>query len=198
MFHADFGADAKRVLKALGRSLAIIEFEPNGKIITANENFCRLLGFELAEIRESITASSSIPITPEAPEYQEFWAKLDRGEFDSREYRRIGKGGKEVWIQASYNPVLSGSGKVLKVVKVAADITAAKLLAAENAGKLAAISRGQVVVEYSPDGTVVDLNENFVKVTGSLAARKPWASIIAPSSTRPSPNPASMRNSGAS
>ena len=166
MFHADFGGDAKRILKALSRSLAIIEFEPDGKIITANQNFCRVLGYELAEIRgkhHSLFVDSDYA---KSSDYREFWTKLGRGEFDTCEYKRIGKGGKEIWIQASYNPVLSKSGTVLKVVKVATDITAAKLQAAENRAKIEAISRAQVIVEYSPDGNVIEVNENFVKKAG--------------------------------
>ena len=166
MFHADFGGDAKRTLKAIGRSLAIIEFEPDGKIITANENFCRALGYELEEIKGKHHSMFVEPDYVRGPEYREFWAKLGRGEFDAREYKRIGKGGKEIWIQASYNPVLSKSGTVLKVVKVAMDITAAKLQAAENRAKIEAISRAQVIVEYSPDGNVIEVNENFVKKAG--------------------------------
>ncbi len=166
MLHPDFGGDAKRILKALGRSLAIIEFEPNGKIITANENFCRLLGYELPEIEGKHHSMFVDPDYVRSSDYKEFWAKLGRGEFDAREYKRFGKGGKEVWIQASYNPVVSKPGTVLKVVKVATDITAAKLLAAENACKLDAISRAQPVIEYSADGKILTANENFTKMFG--------------------------------
>ncbi len=166
MFHADFGGDAKRILKALGRSLAIIEFEPEGRIIAANENFCRILGYQCAEIEGKHHSLFVDPDYAKSPDYREFWAKLGRGEFDAREYRWIGKGGKEIWLQASYNPVLSKSGTVLKVVKVATDITAAKLQAAENRAKIDAISRAQVIVEYSPDGKVIEVNENFVKKAG--------------------------------
>jgi methyl-accepting chemotaxis protein len=166
MLRPDFGGDAKRVLKALDQSLAIVEFEPNGKIIAANENFCRLLGYELAEIKGEHHSLFVDPDYVRSSDYKEFWAKLGRGEFDARQYKRIGKGGKAVWIQASYNPVVGASGKVLKVVEVASDITAAKLLAAEIAGKLEAISQARVVTEYSADGTILDANDNFLKMTG--------------------------------
>ena len=166
MFHPDFGGDAKRVLEALGRSLAIIEFEPNGKIITANENFCRVFGYELSEIKGKHHSLFVDPGYARSAEYQEFWAKLGRGEFDAREYKRIGKGGKEVWIWASSIPVLGRSGAVLKVVEVVTDITASKLRAAENRGKLEAISRAQAVIEYSADGTILTANENFLKMVG--------------------------------
>jgi len=166
VLHPDFGGDAKRVLKALGRSLAIVEFEPNGKVIAANENFCRLLGYEAAEIEGKHHSLFVDPDAAKSADYAEFWPRLGLGAFDAGEYRRIGKGGKEVWIQASYNPVFSASGKVLKVVKVASDITAAKLLAAENAGKIDAISRAQAVIEFAADGTILAANENFIKSSG--------------------------------
>ncbi|MGD0562035.1 MAG: methyl-accepting chemotaxis protein [Roseiarcus sp.] len=134
--------------------------------MAANENFCRALGYDLEEIKGKHHSMFVEPDYVRGPEYREFWAKLGRGEFDAREYKRIGKGGKEIWIQASYNPVLSKSGTVLKVVKVAMDITAAKLQAAENRAKIEAISRAQVIVEYSPDGNVIEVNENFVKKAG--------------------------------
>ena len=139
---------------------------PKGRIIAANENFCRILGYQCAEIEGKHHSLFVDPDYAKSPDYREFWAKLGRGEFDAREYRWIGKGGKEIWLQASYNPVLSKSGTVLKVVKVATDITAAKLQAAENRAKIDAISRAQVIVEYSPDGKVIEVNENFVKKAG--------------------------------
>jgi len=165
MFHA-FGGDAKRTLAALGRSLAIIEFEPDGKIITANENFCRALDYDLSEIKGKHHSMFVEPDYVRSPEYREFWAKLGRGEFDAREYKRIGKGGKEVWIQASYNPCLSASGKVLKAVKAATDFSFADTQTAENSGKLDAISRAQAVIEFSVDGKILTANENFINVLG--------------------------------
>jgi methyl-accepting chemotaxis protein len=166
VLHPDFGGDAKRVLKALDRSLAIVEFEPNGKILAANENFCRLLGCKPIEIKGKHHSLFVDPDTAKSPDYAAFWVRLGRGEFDAGEYKRVGKDGKEVWIRASYNPVVNASGKVLKIVEVASDITAAKLLAAENAGKLDAISRAQSVIEFAADGTILTANENFLKSAG--------------------------------
>jgi methyl-accepting chemotaxis protein len=166
MLGINFGSDANRTLNALDRSLAIIEFTPDGIVRAANENFCRALGYQADEI---VGKHHSLFVDPEyakSADYREFWAKLGRGEFDAREYKRIGKGGKEVWIQASYNPVIGSGGRVIKVVKVAADITEAKLQAAENAGKLEAISRAQAVIEFSLDGKVVAANENFLNALG--------------------------------
>ncbi|MGA2495402.1 MAG: PAS domain-containing methyl-accepting chemotaxis protein [Roseiarcus sp.] len=166
--HPDFGGDAKRVLKAVGRSLAIIEFEPNGKIIAANENFCRLLGFELAEIKGKHHSLLVEPDATNGPDYKTFWAKLERGEFEDGEYKLIAKDGREVWIRAFYNPVVGASGKALKVVVIASDITAAKLLAAENAAKVEATSRAQCIIEYAIDGTILTANENLLNMMGYL------------------------------
>ena len=132
--------DSKMVLAAMDKSLAIIEFDLTGKILEANENFCSALGYDRSEIvgkHHSIFVESDYA---RSGDYQEFWAKLRRGEFDAREYLRIGKGGREIWIQATYNPIIDRNGKPYKVVKFATDITEAKLRAAEDAGKIAAIS----------------------------------------------------------
>jgi methyl-accepting chemotaxis protein len=166
MLHADFGGDAKRILSALSRALAIVEFDPTGKVITANENFCQMLGYTLPEI---VGKPHSVFVSRQSaasPEHRALWAKLGRGEFDAGDYQRIGKDGKEVWVQATCNPVLDRSGKLLKVVEVAADITHAKRLAIDSAAKLDAISRAQCVAEYSPEAAVLEVNENFLKTFG--------------------------------
>jgi methyl-accepting chemotaxis protein len=161
-----FGSGAASTLDAIGKSLAIIEFEPTGKIIWANANFCQAMGYSLDEIKGRHHSMFVDPAFAQTSEYAAFWTKLGRGEFDSREYRRFGKGGREVWIQASYNPVVSRSGKVTRIVKIAADITEAKLKAVEDAGKLAAISRSQAVIEFTPEGAILTANENFLTVLG--------------------------------
>ena len=160
------GSDAKGVLQALGRSLAIIEFDPTGKILKANENFCNALGYSLSEIKGQHHSMFVEPDYARSQDYKAFWAKLGRGEFDAREYKGIGKGGREVWIQASYNPVMNSKGVVLKVVKAATDITATKLKNAEFEGRINAVSRVQAVIEFTPAGEVVAANENFLNALG--------------------------------
>ncbi|MDO8381250.1 PAS domain-containing methyl-accepting chemotaxis protein [Phenylobacterium sp.] len=164
--HTGSGGNAGATLEALGRSLAIIEFDPKGNILTANENFCAALGYSLSEIKGRHHSLFVDPEVVRSPDYAAFWAKLGRGEFDAREYRRIAKGGREVWIQASYNPVKNAKGVVQKVVKVATDITAEKLRNADFAGKIAAISRAQATIEFTVDGEVLDANDNFLKALG--------------------------------
>ena len=159
------GQESKVVLDALSRSQAVIEFKPDGTIITANENFCQVLGYRLEEIKGKHHRIFCDPAYTASADYQEFWAMLNRGTFDSREYMRIRKDGGEVWIQATYNPVFK-NGKLWKVVKFATDITAAKLKAAEDAGKLDAISRVQATIEFTPTGDILTANENFLSTLG--------------------------------
>ncbi|KQW31163.1 chemotaxis protein [Rhizobium sp. Root274] len=159
------GADAKAVLEAMSKSQAIIEFKLDGTILSANENFCQALGYQLSEIVGQHHRLFVDPAEAGSQEYRDFWAKLGRGEFDQRQYKRIGKGGKEIWIEASYNPVFRG-GKPYKVVKFATDITATKLKSAEDAGKLEALSRAQAVIEFTPKGEIITANENFLTTLG--------------------------------
>ncbi|UXS35032.1 PAS domain S-box protein [Agrobacterium tumefaciens] len=169
MSFLDRGANAFAVLTALSKSQAIIEFDMSGKILTANENFCRALGYDLAEIVGRHHSMFVEPAIVSSQDYKAFWAKLAAGEFDQRQYKRIGKGGREIWIEASYNPVFR-RGKPVKVVKIATDITARELMAAEDAGKIDALSRAQAIIEFSPDGEVLTANENFLAALGySLA-----------------------------
>lgn len=159
-------SDAQAVLQALDRSLGIIEFDPTGKILSANENFCKTMGYAASDICGRHHSMFVDPGYARSREYADFWQKLARGEYDAREYKRIGKGGREVWIQASYNPVKRSNGKVFKVVKIATDITAEKLKAAENKGKIDAIERAQGVIEFTVDGVVTTANRNFLDLMG--------------------------------
>ncbi len=111
------------MLDALGRSQAIIEFNMDGTIVNANPNFCQTLGYSLDEIKGKHHSMFAEPEYARSPEYKAFWDKLNRGEFDAGKYRRLGKGGREIWIEATYNPILDGNGKAFKVVKFASDIT---------------------------------------------------------------------------
>ena len=151
---------------AISRSQAVIEFNPDGTVVTANENFLKTLGYSLGEIQGKHHSMFVEPAMRESAAYREFWAKLNRGEYQAAEYKRIGKGGKEVWIQASYNPMLDRNGKVYRVIKFATDITAEKLGNMEDAGVIAAIGRAQAVIAFDLDGTIITANENFLKTLG--------------------------------
>jgi methyl-accepting chemotaxis protein len=157
--------DATATAAAISRSQAVIEFNLDGSVITANENFLKALGYSLSEIKGKHHSMFVEPATRDSAAYREFWAALNRGEYQAAEYKRIGKGGKEIWIQGSYNPILH-NGKVAKVIKFATDITAAKLISLEESGKTAAISRAQAVIELNLDGTIITANENFLNALG--------------------------------
>jgi methyl-accepting chemotaxis protein len=160
-----FTTDDKNIMAALSKSQAVIEFDLTGKILRANENFCNAVGYELSEIQGKHHSMFVEPAYASSPEYKEFWAKLARGEFDKRQYKRIGKGGKEIWIEASYNPVFSGA-KPYKVVKIATEITAQKIKSMEEAGKLDALSRSQATIEFTPTGQILTANDNFCSAVG--------------------------------
>jgi len=159
-------ADFEGQLAAIGKAQAVIEFSLDGKVLHANENFLKVLGYSLDEIRGQHHGLFVDPAFRQSAEYRLFWEKLGRGEYDAGQYKRIGKGGKEVWIQASYNPIMDMSGRPFKVVKYATDITAQKLRNADFEGQLAAIGKAQAVIEFSLDGKVLNANENFLKVLG--------------------------------
>ena len=163
-------ADYAGQLAAIAKSQAVIEFKLDGTIITANENFLKAMGYSLAEVQGKHHEMFVEPSYRDSPAYREFWAKLNRGEYQAAEFKRLGKGGKEVWIQASYNPILDMEGKPFKVVKFATDVTEDKLKNANYAGQLAAIGSSQAVIEFKLDGTIITANENFLKAMGySLA-----------------------------
>ncbi len=164
-FFSSGSRGAKAVLDAVSRSQAVIEFDLTGKILFANENFCQALGYRLEEIIGRHHSMFVEPAEAKSAEYATFWKQLGKGEFDRRQYKRIGKGGREVWIEASYNPVFKGSTPY-KVVKFATVITETKLKSAEDAGKLDALSRAQATIEFTPDGHILTANENFLKTLG--------------------------------
>ncbi|MCM2292797.1 PAS domain-containing methyl-accepting chemotaxis protein [Allorhizobium sp. BGMRC 0089] len=157
--------DAQAEVDAMRRSQAVIEFTLDGIILDANENFCKALGYSLLEIKGKHHSIFVDPVEAKQPEYKLFWDNLRAGKFDRRQYRRIAKDGHDVWIEASYNPLLKG-GKPYKVVKYATDITAAKLKALEDDAKLKALSASQALIEFASDGTILTANENFCTALG--------------------------------
>jgi methyl-accepting chemotaxis protein len=157
---------ASAKLRALALSQAMIEFELDGTIITANKPFLDAMGYTLDEIRGRHHRIFVDPVYAATAEYAQFWAKLGRGEFDAAQYKRVGKGGKEIWIQASYNPVKDRHGRPYKVLKSATDITAQKRRDADFEGQLSAIDKSQAVIHFELDGTIINANENFLNTMG--------------------------------
>ncbi|HGM5043026.1 TPA: methyl-accepting chemotaxis protein [Stenotrophomonas maltophilia] len=163
---ADGRAELEAQVAALHRVQAVIEFALDGTILQANDNFLQAMGYRLEEIQGKHHSLFVDPEQARSAEYRDFWARLGRGEYDAGQYRRFGKGQREIWIQASYNPVLDRQGRPYKVVKFATDITAQKLQAADSAGQLAAIDKSQAVIEFSMDGRILSANDNFLAATG--------------------------------
>jgi methyl-accepting chemotaxis protein len=153
-------------LAAINKAQAVIEFNLDGTVVTANENFLKVLGYGLDEIKGKHHSMFVEPSYRESSEYKQFWRDLNDGKFQAAEYKRIGKGGREVWIQASYNPIFDANGKPFKVVKFATDVTGTKLRNADFQGQIAAVGKTQAVIEFNLDGTIIDANENFLKTLG--------------------------------
>jgi methyl-accepting chemotaxis protein len=157
-------ADYQGQIAAINKSQAVISFTPDGEIMSANENFCKTVGWRQEDIIGRHHRIFMQPEDADSNSYKTFWAKLRSGEFISGEFRRITKTGREIWLQASYNPIYDPNGKLVKVVKFASDITAAKHKSVDDAGQLQAISRSQAVITFNKDGIVLNANKNFLKV----------------------------------
>lgn len=160
---------ALNTLRAIDGGYATIEFEPDGTIRSANARFLQLMGYRSEELagrhhRLFVDAEESA-----SPAYAQFWQQLAAGQPRSDAFRRIGKGGREVWIQAVYLPVCDPGGRVQHVLKVATDITAERQLAADHAGQIAAIDKSQAVIEFDLNGRVLRANENFCNALGYQA-----------------------------
>ena len=177
--HADFEGQ----IAAIGKSQGVIEFTMDGNVITANDTFLNILGYSLTEATGQPHSAFVESGYRGSAEYKEFWAKLNRGEYDAGVYKRIGKGGREVWIQASYNPILDLNGKPFKVVKYATDVTAERLKNADFEGQIAAIGKSQGVIEFTMDGNVITANDTFLNILGyslTEATGQPHSAFVEP------------------
>jgi len=160
------GRDLQAQYIAINRTQAVIEFTLDGKILTANENFLKAIGYSLAEIQGQHHGMFVTPDYRASAEYKAFWARLGRGEYDAGQYMRIAKGGREIWIQASYNPIFDKRGQPYKVVKFATDVTEQKMAMANYQGQIDAIGKAQAVIEFSLDGMILTANPNFLRTMG--------------------------------
>lgn len=158
--------ELKSMVDAVNRVQAVIEFDTKGKVLHANDNFLSVMGYTLDEVRGQHHRMFCDPEFVASPAYKQMWAKLARGEVESGEIQRIASDGRRLWLQASYNPVFDGDGKPCKVVKFATDITQARSRATEHEGWIRAIGKSQGVIEFDLNGTILDANENFLKVVG--------------------------------
>lgn len=153
-------------LQALDKSQAVIEFDLDGTILTANENFLRAVGYTLQEIQGKHHSIFVCDLDRTSTEYRKFWEDLNRGQFQSGEFKRIGKGGREFWIQATYNPLIDSNKRPYKVVKFCSDVTERKIKAADQDGQIAAINKSNAVIHFNLDGTITNANNNFLATTG--------------------------------
>ena len=155
---------------ALCRSHGVIEFDLDGRVLWANPMFLDTMGYRLDEILGQHHRLFCFSDYSQSPAYAHFWAKLERGEYDSGEYRRQRRDGRDVWLQATYNPVLDADGRPKRILKIASDITAAKRRQAEYEGKIRAIDISQAVIEFGLDGTILAANANFLDIFGYRAS----------------------------
>lgn len=159
-------SDADNILDAIKRSQGTIEFTLDGKIVDANSNFLKLMGYDLREVvgqhhRIFVTAEDST-----SAEYKEFWRRLRAGESFGAIFRRVAKDGTEVWIQATYNPVLDRKGETYKIFKVATDVTESRLRAADHDGQVEAIRKSEAVIEFDLEGNITYANNHFLSAMG--------------------------------
>lgn len=163
-------ADFEGKIAAIHRVQAVIEFDLTGRILDANTNFLDTFGYGRDEVVGQHHRMFCQPEFAASSEYADLWARLGRGEFFAGRYRRLSKEGKEIWLQASYNPILDVTGKPYKVVKFAVDITHDMTSAAETKGKIDAISLSQAVIEFDMQGNVLVANPNFLRTMGYTLA----------------------------
>jgi methyl-accepting chemotaxis protein len=159
-------SDYEGKIQAVERAQAVIEFDLQGRVLRANDNFLNTFGFKADEVVGNHHRMFCDTVYARSPEYLAFWERLSRGEFNAGEFRRVGRNGEDIWIQASYNPIFDIEGKPLKVVKFATDVTPAKRLSSETTGKLEALSRSQAVIEFDMQGNITAANDNFLRTVG--------------------------------
>ncbi|QVX17708.1 PAS domain-containing methyl-accepting chemotaxis protein [Pseudomonas congelans] len=156
----------KGLTSALEKSMAVVELGLDGKIIRANDNFLAAMGYRAEELANKTHRDFCEPDMLRSREYADLWASLKAGKFISGTFKRVGKNGHSVWLEASYNPVIDAQGQVFKVVKYALDVTARVMLENETNSKLAAVDRAMAICEFEPNGNVITANTNFLNVMG--------------------------------
>ncbi|WP_241074906.1 methyl-accepting chemotaxis protein [Achromobacter insuavis] len=159
-------ADLHGQIAAIHKAQAVIEFDLDGHVLMANQNFLDAMGYTLDELLGQHHRLFVAPDRRDTPQYCAFWDKLKRGEYDAGRYRRIHKDGSDVWLQASYNPIFDQQGRPFKVVKYATDVTEQQRRQADTEGQLAAISKVQGIIEFDLDGNILRANDLFLDAMG--------------------------------
>ncbi|MDR9753477.1 PAS domain-containing methyl-accepting chemotaxis protein [Pseudomonas sp. SZMC_28357] len=161
------------LLDAIDRSMAVIEFDLDGTVLQANDNFLKTMGYGAAEVIGQSHRKFCTPSFARSADYEQLWARLKNAQFESGTYERLDSQGRTVWLEASYNPIQDETGRVVKVVKYALDVTAKVQKESESNAKLQAIDRAMAVIEFNLDGTIISANQNFLNRMGySLAELK--------------------------
>ncbi|MDF5777406.1 chemotaxis protein [Pseudomonas syringae] len=160
----------KGLTSALEKSMAVVELGLDGKILRANDNFLAAMGYRAEELATKTHRDFCEPEMLRSREYADLWASLKAGKFISGTFKRVGKNGHSVWLEASYNPVTDAQGNVVKVVKYALDVTTRVMLENETSSKLAAVDRAMAICEFEPNGNVITANNNFLNVMGYALA----------------------------
>jgi methyl-accepting chemotaxis protein len=163
--NANFSEEKSR-LDAIEKSQATIEFDLTGTILDANQNFLDAVGYTVEEVRGKHHSIFLEEAYRTSAEYAQFWPDLAKGKPQAGEFRRFGKGGKEIWLQATYTPIMGPDGTPVKVIKFAFDITDQKDRMLDYEGQLAALDRSQAVISFNTDGTVRGANDNFLDTLG--------------------------------
>ncbi len=158
--------EAAGQVQAIEKSNAVIHFDMSGHVLQANQMFLDAMGYPLSEVQGKHHRMFVEPGVAQSAEYREFWAALNRGEFLQGEYKRLAKGGREVWLQATYNPVLDADGRPVKVVKYATDVTEQKRRASDLAGQIDAIEKSTAVIHFGMDGVAIHVNRTFLDAMG--------------------------------
>ncbi len=154
------------LLGAIERSMAVIEFDLQGNVLRANENFFNTMGYRAEQIEGQSHRLFCTPAFSRSAEYNQLWSNLRSGQFQSGTFERVSSSGQSVWLEASYNPVRDESGQVFKVVKYAMDVTPRLQAESEANAKLTAIGRAMAVIEFNLDGTILTANANFLQRMG--------------------------------
>ncbi|WP_370004801.1 methyl-accepting chemotaxis protein [Pseudomonas sp. N2-3-1-14] len=163
-------AQQASLLDAIERSMAVIEFDLQGTVLRANENFLKTMSYRAEQIAGQPHRMFCTPAFTRSAEYNQLWTQLRNGQFQSGTFERVGGDGQSVWLEASYNPVRDHTGQVIKVVKYAMDVTPRLEAESEANAKLGAIDRAMAVIEFNLDGTIITANANFLQRMGySLA-----------------------------
>jgi len=159
-------AEHQGQIAAINQAQCVIAFDVNGNVLDANDNFLQAMGYRFADVRGRHHRMFVEEDQRQSAEYLAFWRDLAQGHHRAGEYKRVARDGREVWLQATYNPILDMNGRVFKIVKYATDVTREKLRQADFQGQIEAINKSQDVIVFALDGTVIDANDRMLATLG--------------------------------